>query len=183
MRKHAHNPRSTDSSNPYNAMIMQLSGINRGKRPRCKAPVNIWCKHPESIKAIQDEWDKIGSTVDPKKRAAKRAELASTLFKNLPAETKQHYADCAKQEHDAALQKWEQASMGEISTAPADHQRYVLPPYDTIAETDAPVIIDVSLPFPSSFNRGLTLSLTQPASSSLSLRVDQSPSGVAVSML
>lgn len=128
MRDHAHDPRSTDPSNPYNAIIMQLSGLSSEKRPRCKAPINIWCKEPESVQAIQAEWDKIGTTIPATKRAAKRAELASALFKALLAERQKYYADRAKEEHQVALKKWTAASMGEVSTAPADRQRYVHSP-------------------------------------------------------
>lgn len=125
MRDHAHDPRSTDPSNPYNAVIMQLSGMSREKRPRCKSPVNIWCKEPDSVKTIQAEWDRIVTTIDPGKRAAKRAEVASALFKTLSEEKQQYYTDRAKEEHKVALRKWNEALMGEVSTAPADRQRFV----------------------------------------------------------
>lgn len=118
------NLRSMDTTNPFNVVLLKLSGMTPGQKPRLKTPSNHWCKDHGNANLIQQEFDKVASTVKPKNRAACRAAIVSRMFKDLPEEQRQEWTDIAQAEHEEALAVYDELVKGKISTKSEDRQRY-----------------------------------------------------------
>jgi len=52
--------------------------------------------------------------------------IACKIFETLPVEEQKQWAELAKEEHEAALEIWKEATTGELSKEPADRQQYVI---------------------------------------------------------
>jgi hypothetical protein len=124
MKDHDIDPRESGAHNPYRILLNKLTGTSIQK-PRQKAPVNVWRKLAR--KEIDFEAKKIieKDKIPPSKHAALRDKVAREMYDFLSPEEKAQWVEQAKEEHEAALEKWKNDFEGSPSTAPEDRQRRV----------------------------------------------------------
>lgn len=120
-------PRSDDPKNPYNALLLRITGNPSTSKPRRKAPVNIWLHDESSIAPVRAEIQKLlnGQEVEQKKMVAIRSEAAQMAFSRLPEEDKRMWKQRADEQHKEAMDEYERICKGEISSKPEDMQKYV----------------------------------------------------------
>ena len=118
------NPQESGASNPYHALLFQLTGKEMG-RPRRKTAVNVWRKTQRmTIEAkVKARAANSGATRD--KLAALRDKLAREIFSTLPEAEQEHWKNQANIESEAALAAWKCDMESDPSTDPADRQRCI----------------------------------------------------------
>ena len=118
------NPKESGASNPYHALLFQLTGKEMG-RPRRKTAVNIWRKTQRAaIEAkVKTRVANSGATRD--KLAALRDKLAREMFSSLLETEQEHWKNQANIESEAALAAWKRDMESEPSEDPVDRQQCV----------------------------------------------------------
>lgn len=118
-------PRSDNPNNPYNALLLQITGNQTISKPRRKAPINVWVCDDSSTAPIRAEIEKLlnGRKVDQKQMVAIHPEAAQTVFSKLPDDKKAMWKQRAAEQHQEALTEYERTCKGEISTKPEDMQK------------------------------------------------------------
>ena len=115
-------PKEFEAQNPYRALLFKLTGVGL-QRPRLKSVVNTWRK------TQRDEIEReVRRTVlrdgTPRSQLAKtRDSIARKMFEALSVEEQKRWGELAKEEHEAALKIWKEATTGKPSKEPADRQQ------------------------------------------------------------
>ena len=118
------NPKESGASNPYHALLFQLTGKEMG-RPRCKTAVNVWRKtqHAAIEAKVKTRVAASGTTRD--KLAALQDKLAREMFSTLMATEQEHWKNQANIESETALAAWKRDMESEPSEDPVDCQRCI----------------------------------------------------------
>lgn len=115
-------PKESGAQNPYRALLFKLTGVGM-QRPRLKSAVDTWRKtrRDEIEREVKRIVMKDGT---PRSQLAKlRGTIARKIFEALPAEEKVQWAELAKEDHEAALERWKEDTSGEPSQDPIDRQQ------------------------------------------------------------
>ena len=115
-------PKESGALDPYRVLLHKLTGVGI-QRPRLRSAVNTWRKSQRDD--IEREVRRVvlrGGT--PRSQLAKlRDSIAHKIFAALPEEEQKQWSEQAKEEHQAALEAWKEATTGEPSKEPADRQQ------------------------------------------------------------
>lgn len=115
-------PKESGAQDPYRALLFKLTGVGM-QRPRLKSSVNTWRKsqREEIEREVRRVVLRDGT---PRSQLAKvRDIIARKLFEALPAEEQKHWGDLAKEEHEAALERWKEDTTGKTSKDPVACQQ------------------------------------------------------------
>ena len=128
------NSKESGASNPYHALLFQLTGKEMG-RPRRKTAVNVWRKTQRAAIEARVKTHAASSGATRDKLAALRDKLAREMFSSLTDTEQEHWKSQANTESETALAAWKRNMESEPSTDPVDRQQCV---YSTsyIPETD-----------------------------------------------
>jgi len=115
-------PKESRVQNPYCMLLHKLTGVGI-QRPRLKSAVNTWRKSQRDD--IEREVRRIVlRDGTPRSQLAKlRDSIAHKMFEGLPEEERTQWAEQAKEEHEAALEAWKEATTGEPSKEPTERQQ------------------------------------------------------------
>ena len=118
------NPKESGASNPYHALLFQLTGKEMGC-PHCKTAVNIWCKTQHVAIETKVKTHAVASGATRDKLAALQDKLAREMFSALTETEQEHWKNQANIESEAALAAWKHDMESDPSVDPVDHQQYV----------------------------------------------------------
>lgn len=129
MRKHHPDPRSTDPSNPFTALLFSLTGKPSRDKPRQKSAVNCWSKSEDASTAISAEVRKIciAQGIQRNQSVGVWNQVAQDKFALLTDAERKIWEQKAKDAHAEDIAAWKALNEGNISTKPEDRQRYVCP--------------------------------------------------------
>jgi hypothetical protein len=115
-------PKDSGAQNPYRALLFKLTGVGM-QRPRLKSAVDTWRKTQRED--IEREVKRVViRDGTPRSQLAKlRSTIARKFFEALPVEEQKNWSELAKEEHEAALERWKQDTSGEPSKDPVDRQQ------------------------------------------------------------
>ena len=115
------NPKESRASNPYHALLFQLTRKEMG-RPCRKTAINVWHKtqHAAIEAKVKTRVANSGATRD--KLAALRDKLAREMFSSLMETEQEHWKNQANTKSEAALAAWKCNMESEPSVDPVDHQ-------------------------------------------------------------
>lgn len=127
MKQHNLDPRSTDPSNPFTALLFSVTGIHPTEKPRQKSAVNCWSKlNAASINQLVRQAC-IVNNVGRKNSMAVWNRVAKEEFSKLPQDKQRFWEQKAKDDHAKDIEEWKATREAAISTKPEDRQRYVQP--------------------------------------------------------
>lgn len=117
-------PRDSGAQNPYRILLHKLVGTTIQK-PRRQPPVNIWRKTQR--KEIDIEAKKItdNGSIPRSKHAAVRDKVARDMYEKLPEEEKAQWIEQATEEYATAMERWQEDTEANPSTASEDRQKWV----------------------------------------------------------
>ncbi|KAF9470923.1 hypothetical protein BDN70DRAFT_939329 [Pholiota conissans] len=121
------NPKDSGAYNPYNALMVKLTG-KEVSRPRLKTAANVWRKTKRD--EIEAELKRrLGDDLKEKKErlVTERDKIAREMFKRLSEEEQRHWKGVAVDEHNDVLKEYQKELelANNPSTAPADRQRCI----------------------------------------------------------
>ena len=123
MKQHSVDPRSTDPSNPFTALLFAIAGVHPMEKPCQKSAVNCWSKSQAAlINQLVCQWC-ILNDIGRKNSMAVWNRIAKEEFSKLPEDKQQFWEQKAKENHAQELEKWKAVRDVAISTSPQDHQR------------------------------------------------------------
>lgn len=123
MKSHSLDPRSSDPSNPYTALLYAATGKGPIDKPRQKLAVNCWSKtETELINALVRETC-IAESVNRKNGVTIWNWIARQEFSKLPPRVQREWEQRAKEDHERDVEQWKAARDAAVSTAPEDRQR------------------------------------------------------------
>jgi len=120
MKDHDIDPKDSGKHNPYRALLYKLTGLG-AKKPRLRSACNTWRKLTVNRDLIEVLAKAQGAT--KKNGVTVRGKIASDLFAELSAETKEEWAALAVQEHEEGVAAWKLAMTSPPSTLPVDRQK------------------------------------------------------------
>ncbi|KAF9470439.1 hypothetical protein BDN70DRAFT_939712 [Pholiota conissans] len=121
------NPKDSGAYNPYNALMVKLTG-KEVSRPRLKTAANTWRKTKRD--EIEAELKRrLGDDLKEKKErlVTESDKIAREMFKGLSDEEQRHWKGVAMDEHNEVLKEYkkELELANTPSTAPVDRQRCI----------------------------------------------------------
>lgn len=123
MKQHDVDPRNTDPSNPFTALLYAITGIHVSDKPRQKSAVNCWSKSQTvSINQLVRQAC-IANNVGRKNSMVVWNRIAREEFSKLPEDNKRYWEQKAKDDHAREIDEWKAARHAAISTKPEDRQR------------------------------------------------------------
>jgi hypothetical protein len=115
-------PKESGAQDPYRVLLHKLTGVGI-QRPRLKSAVNTWRKSQRDD--IERELRRVVlRDRTPRSQLAKlRDSIARKIFERLPEEERKQWGEQAKEEHEAALEAWKDATTSGPSKEPTDRQQ------------------------------------------------------------
>ena len=118
------NPKESRATNPYHALLFQLTGKEMG-HPCRKTAVNVWRKTQHAAIEAKVKTRAVASGATRDKLAALWDKMAREMFATLMETEQEHWKNQANVESETTLAAWKRDMESEPSIDPVDCQRCV----------------------------------------------------------